>query len=155
VLIKTDFYRTINLNHSHSASFAEDHLFLSVLFSFNPKTTFCIQPTYHYIAHNQSEMHNASKVFKRMVDNFKNFEQICEKVMSNIKEYPILCEALINNAMYIVLMNVGMVFSYSWMGKKIRKNLDNIQIDECKEMLRSIQFFIQNNHLKIKMPSSW
>jgi hypothetical protein len=22
-------------------------------------------------------------------------------------------------------------------------------------MLRSIQFFIQNNHLKIKMPSSW
>jgi DUF2075 family protein len=46
-----------------------------------------------------------------MEDNFINFVEIFSQVQKNLEKNPDLCKTIINNAIYIVLMNIGMVFS--------------------------------------------
>ncbi|MDR1991624.1 MAG: hypothetical protein LBP70_02755 [Mycoplasmataceae bacterium] len=93
--------------------------------------------------------------FKRMEDNFINFVEIFSQVQKNLEKNPDLCKTIINNAIYIVLMNIGMVFSWTLRGKNLRKKLTSDENNKCKQFIEKIQRIIQSSKWNISLPSCW
>jgi hypothetical protein len=100
-------------------------------------------------------MKKSDQIFKRMQDNFNNFVEICKNTQINRIKFPELYKAIMSNALYIVLMNIGMVFSRTIRGRNLRKNLNFEQKEKCKTFLLEIKKNIQRYTLQVQLPSSW
>jgi hypothetical protein len=107
-----------------------------------------------------SQMNKPNIAFHRLTDNFLNFKQICDELkekcdlMGRDDSYIKLCNVIVRNSLFIVLMNIGMVFSRTLRGKKIREELNENQIIKCKEFLHQIKKIFESNNFQIILPNS-
>jgi hypothetical protein len=128
---------------------------MSVMLSYNPQVAFLPTPTYYYRRNIQSQMNKQDATFKRMSDNFINFMQIHNQTKKNLQIHPEICQTVLSNALYIVLMNIGMVFSWTCRGKKIRKNLNMKEKSKCEKFIENIKGVLKLTNSKIVLPNSW